>query len=333
MLKRMKQTVLAASVGLALAAPAGAFAATGVNFDLNGAAGGSAFTLIGQMDWGADNLLAKGCFPVALVGAGGCTLYLQAKLSSFKNVDLTTNTPGYSEAVDGEYTMQLVIQVTPVLNLAGGSAAAPAIGSSIQFNAIAGQPGTLTIYHDTTPDASAVAGTGYSDGNVVLVGDTTIDAAIVSVITNSALAPINGSPAATNPAYANVDTFGNASGGGTMSVGVTVANGAYIQGGLTGFMLQLKDASEDNSANLPFTTVPPANSVVGQTPDFGGLVAGRQRNNFVCDGNPGTCDMLFQNDASTTFESTPVAEPGSLALLGLGLSAFGLRLRRKSKAV
>ena len=100
------------------------------------------------------------------------------------------------------------------------------------------------------------------------------------------------------------------------------------------------DLQHNGTTNLSFTQVSPSQLVVGQAWNVGidnANVPGqnplnRNLNNFNCrdvaDGDGSTtCSTVFQGLPTTSFALLP--EPGSLALLGLGLGIAGLVARRR----
>ena len=108
-------------------------------------------------------------------------------------------------------------------------------------------------------------------------------------------------------------------GSNTLNINVTFADPNFFLTNVTGLVI---DANDTGNLAAPFRQANPAALVGGQAPVRGtGNVNGGD-----C---PTTCDFQFQTDNATTFNVAP--EPGSLALIALGLFSLGGLARNRSK--
>ena len=133
-------------------------------------------------------------------------------------------------------------------------------------------------------------------------------------------------------------------GGGSLNldVEVTYQDFAFFVSNISTAQVGI-DLNQNGGLKLNYVTVNPSKSILGNTWDVGGggsdsatvtvipaSLTLREMNNFACsDAAAQTCDFVSQSNPTTSFNGTIVPEPGSLALLGLGLGAGAFFLRRR----
>jgi hypothetical protein len=308
----MNRLFLGTVAALALGVAGGAQASNTIQFDINGSAPGGVIS-VDTFDWTPDNaLIVNGATPgttqVQVVAQGSLGVFT---LSGVPNV----NTLPISGT---EFTFQIDMQET----VAG-------IGTNtVQLTPVSG---TISIYYDAVADANQLAGTGYNDGQLILTASIVPGAGSTGTFTDfNALGPVPTTPLDNHNANNYPNVVSDSGNGSTkLDFHVTFADPNFFLSNITTLLIGMQDTSNNTT---PFIQADPAAQVVGIAPVFtvnpaGGFVNGQP---LLCGQLAQTrCDFLVQTDASTTFNTAAVPEPGTLALLSLGLLGAGVLGRRK----
>ncbi len=315
---RFKKTLLGATV-IGLMGLAGAAQATN-SIRFNDQHGSGNFS-VSTFDWSPDNALAKGAFHNAAPAVNDTfMLYTQGKLGNY--IDAAGNSilgTGLNSTYEITYQagfQEIITGTSPV-----GLTFALTNPTTSFFN----------MYIDSSRNSNQLAGTGYGNGGLIFSGTAT---SAISSFALSNLTPVALDQHGSNN-YPGIGTLVGV-GGGSFDANVVSYDNNYFKSTFISMLLGFgPDTSTNTSQITPFRQADPSALVVGQAPVFGVGYGGFSsvNGNSTCttknsDNPKAKCDFLFQADANTAFT---VPEPGSLALMGLGLGLGGLWMNRKAR--
>jgi len=358
-MNRIRKSLIASAVGMALA---GSAQAGIVLFDVNGAAGSNTSVAgpgrdrfaINLFDWIPGNLLIRDTVPIGAIAVDGAgdplpvPLYSQSLLGTLSGPSASFS---YDNAGGGGLTGQLTYQlrqwVTPAAN-----------GADIQYsNATGPTTSILEIYYNSTLVANDVTGCGYGNNQTIGAAKCGLETSLGSgtsfpgTLILRGTATLISTPKLTDDGVdaGGLDQFASGSppdsdsgittnGLGlqtaTINVNVTTFDPTFFLTNIDSLAVDLQHTEQGGGS--PFKQANPSDEVYGnELQRTGAQVTAAYgpgpRNDFVCSGGGTNCDIHLQSDASTTVLTSPIPEPGSLALLGLGLAFVGVGIRRRSR--
>jgi len=360
--------VLALSLSAGLAGVAHAY-----TFDPDGTFGTTGDLNISALDWGPSSFLALG--GVTAINNFNATSDTCPALSncSFdvithaKLVGITSATTG-NNLIPGTFTGDTpTFEMTMVARFSENVTKVD--GNTASFTVDTSKAMYVEIYFDTTPDAVAVSGSGFTDGRLILKGTLLLNSdgtfAVTSFSPTVALDQAVGDgnindycpgvdPCAAGAGQQSVTGNGDQ---GNLTVGGLTIDGTFFKQALASFGLQFANAS----LNLPFVTVDPSDCFADYAAATGSGTAITGTNTSDCDtlhvddvmsaqttgggfrpfigpvngiliAGVNNTDFMAQTDFNSPLTAAAVVpEPASFLLLGAGLLGMGGYARRRNR--
>jgi hypothetical protein len=348
MIRKAKMTkhVLACSIALAFTL-AGSAQAAALNFSPTGNGVAGAFS-VGTLDIPPTGFLALGG-KTAIAGGIGSTFEVLMS-GSINNITDPSGNDITPFLLDSGFELTFIAKLTErVTGFTGPQGAR----TGVNFSVDAGSPAFFKMYYDSSVDKSYLTGSGFNDG-VLIASSTSVGSVSGTYTANAAVGLLDKSGANDYSGQSSRSDRGSAIAPSFTGFTVDPAFFTNAQNGLT-IRLGL------NAASMPFASVNPPDcftrtplaTAVGSSNAFfacdtahvnglysvqsalaNGVVPSTGSTNGIFGVASGS-DFVAQTDPAMTavVGAADIAEPGSVALIGAGLTAFGWAARRRFRKV
>lgn len=314
-----KKILLAAAVS-AVSLPALAVPGP-VEFDFDGAGGVLTWQTLNNITWQPSSTLVT-----TVEGGAASTPDVGDIFQTYSHASFNFAQLGAFGAALGEWTF-----------VAGFREVVTSIGAAVDgkvtanFETVSGGNNFFQIYRSAF-DSNDLTGKSFNNGTLVLEG--TVLPGDQTSFTRDFGKPSSALDQFGPDNYPDIDTV-SGEGGGGITVEIDSVNANFLRGIAGGALLNLFFTSE---FSLPY--LDGGNSPSSCFWDGAAYISGPGQPNTLggCDGNNvGTVNgddgkyLMFQTIASSTFDTSPLPEPGSLALMGAALGALSFAARRNGK--
>jgi len=342
----LKQSLIGAAVAAALASTP-ALAVNNILFDP--APGGADSTVkINQFTWSQIQVLANDAFnnSIGASSVTGASVYGQGRLASYTLENGSTV---------GNMNFTFVFGVGDITANKTGTTAGSVATLATPLTAAPGAAPTAAnffrMYANVVTDAMLAPGdtANFSAGSLILAGQTFVDNSgnstepaeqaggnvLSAILSGSTTQTISGAGVTTlsgHPVVTRSVPLGSGAVGLVVNVDPTTVNTNYFKSDISSFTIDI-DFNSSIVAPLPSVNFLQS-TVAGIAPVLqNGVAAGAPWLNDFRSGVDGeVADMILASNSGATNFRHAVPEPGSLALLGLGLAALGGYARRKGRS-